>query len=250
MADYGIEKPPYGVKPDQFWIDSTKCRLMYIFTGLGNTVTDLSGFGNTGTLTNVVPSSTSGRQSDNTVILDGVDDYIVCGNKSSLVGNSDAITIECWFKLAKTVSEKAYLLGKSSGECVVYFNYNNTPIFRIAGTDPVQLSFGVTLSINTLYQLVVTYNSSGGGNNRRCYINGVPISADTATGSLPTGTQAFIVGAYSTTLYFCNSVYDCVRVYNKSLSSADVWKLYTQKYYMFPKGRNNLVFPVGIRTSA
>ncbi len=51
------------------------------YPGSGTTWTDLSGNGNTGTLTN---GPTFSSANGGSIVFDGVDDYVNCGNASSL----------------------------------------------------------------------------------------------------------------------------------------------------------------------
>jgi hypothetical protein len=63
------------------------------YPGTGTTWRDLSGFSNNGTLTNGPTFSGIGKQAS--IVFDGVDDYVDCGNNSSLNINGD-LTVSVW----------------------------------------------------------------------------------------------------------------------------------------------------------
>jgi hypothetical protein len=61
------------------------------YPGSGTTWTDVSGNGNNGTLTN------GPTFSNNSIVFDGVDDYVVVGSFNQLPTGSSARTVNIWF---------------------------------------------------------------------------------------------------------------------------------------------------------
>lgn len=62
------------------------------YPGSGTAWTDLSGLKNNGTLTN---GPTFDSANGGSIVLDGVDDYVTCGNFADNLGE---MTVGCWFK--------------------------------------------------------------------------------------------------------------------------------------------------------
>jgi hypothetical protein len=65
------------------------------YPGSGTSWADLSGNGNTGTLING-PTFNSGNSGS--IVFDGVDDYVNCGNRTTL-NITNSVTLISWFKL-------------------------------------------------------------------------------------------------------------------------------------------------------
>ena len=84
------------------------------YPGTGTTWRDLSGNNNNGTLTNG-PTYT-GVSKDAAIVFDGVDDYVDCGNNSTVNLNS-SFTINCWVKISPTApsSSGKGIVGKYTG---------------------------------------------------------------------------------------------------------------------------------------
>ena len=73
----------------------------------GTTWSDLSGNGNTGTLTN---GPTFNSANGGSIVFDGVDDYVNVANASSL--NSSAQTISVWYNATTIPGRAATVIGK------------------------------------------------------------------------------------------------------------------------------------------
>lgn len=71
------------------------------YTGSGTTWNDLSGNGNTGTLTNGPTFS-----GDGSIVFDGTDDYVSCSFATSAITN---ITMQCWVNIANTNLKGAFI---------------------------------------------------------------------------------------------------------------------------------------------
>ena len=54
------------------------------------------------------------------------------------------------------------------------------------------------------------------------YINGVPITSDTQTGTIDTNTGGMTIGSYNSGAYYFNGNIAVVKVYNRALSAAEV----------------------------
>ncbi|QIG59812.1 hypothetical protein [Dishui Lake phycodnavirus 3] len=194
------------------------------YPGSGTTVTDLSGNGRTGTLTNGVGFDST----YNAFTFDGVDDTI-SGTLSNPAGDW-VHSVSCWVSATELSSSKArfityygvealrqqVILGLKSQQ--VYVDFNSDSIFK--DVSPFLL--------NTWYHIAFTY--PGGGTSRvKIYINGVDIGASGG------GTTALNI-AINRTLYIgkqLNSYNDPwkgsianFRLYSKVLNADQVRELY------------------------
>jgi len=200
----------------------------------GSVAYDYSGNRNNGTLTNMntTGNSTSGWQDSanckagrSCLRFDGVDDYVSVPWSSSL-NVSDPLSFGVWFYLNswKDVSNQYF---------VVALRGTPTWIWTLEGTGTTtQLRFrvgsagnpGVTtsgLQLNTWYHAVATISSGEG----KLYVNGNYIG-NFSTGTLPTNTQSYMIGAYTSSSYRFNGTIDEVMVFNRSLTAGEVTALY------------------------
>lgn len=114
------------------------------YPGAGTTWTDLSGNGNNGTLTN---GPTFSAANGGNVVFDGSDDYVDCGNNSSLSLNG--MTISAWIKAQSATSNYRFIVGdeslngapwnyrlyiKVSDGLLVYDMYNGSTIGSLTST--------------------------------------------------------------------------------------------------------------------
>jgi len=135
----------------------------------GTTWTDLSGNGNTGTLTN---GPTYNSSNGGSLTFDGLDDFGSTSCSQFQSGNNP-FTIELWFRW----------FGNGTNDNNILFAYgddegaNRVPlIYIISGSNTVQFEFGSlagavsssTFLTNTWYQTVCTYNLS----STQIYLNG------------------------------------------------------------------------------
>ena len=182
------------------------------YPGSGTTWTDLSGRGNTGTLTNgPTYSSTNGGS----IAFDGVDDVITFASNNIISGTQN-FTIEAIVKSNDTASPD-YIFGNyglsNYNGLELYFYLNK---FRFwYGAETVSNS---TISSNTWYILVCTRS----GNTTSIYINGVLDITGTNANSITTNLSYRIGNGpdYNTEIYAGNI--SSVKVYNRALSAAEV----------------------------
>ena len=137
------------------------------YPGTGTTWTDLSGLRNTGTLTNGPTFSTTNNGS---IVFDGTDDFISCGNASNIqitVG-----TIGAWIRANNGNSgyngiiAKQFAWGLFVGDnLLVTFDWGNN----------VQRSTGITVGNSTWNFVAMTFTETIGTptNNAIIYLNGV-----------------------------------------------------------------------------
>ena len=182
------------------------------YPGSGTTWTDLSGRGNTGTLTNgPTYSSTNGGS----IVFDGVDDYIDL-NTNNIITGTNPFTFEAFYTITNT-SVNAEIFGNYgpgyslntiwiSGRFGVFIN-GSVPYFQDhplgAGT----------------YHMAFTRTSTG---DCILYKNGIVDGTATSTTSIPVG-QNFRIGSdvYQIAEQFGGNLYN-LKVYNRVLTAAEI----------------------------
>jgi len=200
--------------------------------GSGVTAYDASGNGNNGTLVNGPKWTTASPPAGGVGALqfDGKDDYVDAGNNSSLAQAN--ITIEAWVKINKLgVAQMIYnnrdvLIGSKTYNVGLHINTNNK--FTIATGRNAwawdQKSSNTALSANTWYHIVATVD----GTNLKFYLNGKndgsavliePINIKINGNNADIG--AMNVSGYENDAYL-NGLIDSVRIYNRSLTEAEV----------------------------
>ena len=210
-----------------------------------NSWRDLSNNGNTGTLINSPGFSNNGR---GTIVFDGTNDYVNCGN-SSLLNPSSSFTLSCWFKISNLEDvdgESKGLVGKYSGannwrQFMLYYNStSNSPAFIVSkdGTN-VQNTTIKSLGAGSVSR-EVWYNVTGVftvSQKMEIFVNGelkssaeTPYLTQVYTGSpenFTIGTNTIVYGPA-----FSRSSISGVSLYNRALTASEI-----QQNYNALKGR-------------
>ncbi len=226
----------------------------------GTTVADSSGQGNTGTLVNgptwdSVDGGQWGARSDvkfnsgSALSFDGVNDYVDCGNTSSLNLQSQSITIEGWFYSSDwngqadwaSPVEKVYQGGspeqrKGYGYWIWNDKTVNFMLFRSDGVSwgSIQQSFGIP-SNDTWNHLVGVYNYSSG--MMYAYKNGVLVnSANVGVYNWNAGTEVPLnIGRRTNAYRYFNGKIDEVRIYNRALTAGEILAHYQRRKPTLPE---------------
>lgn len=191
------------------------------YAGSGSTIYDLSGFGNTGILTN---GPTFSALNGGSIVLDGTNDHIDCGNNSSLsnIGGSSNVTASAWvYYTAYGGGGQAYSVITVKGFPWTWLleNPSATFTFRIsAGGADVNVVDTSTHLLNTWYNVVGTYD----GSNMRIYVNGVLKNTRAQTGTLGTNSITAKIGTYQGTNYNLTGRIANVCIYNRALSASEI----------------------------
>jgi hypothetical protein len=186
------------------------------YPGSGNTVYDLSGFGNTSALTN---GPTYNSSNLGAFVLDGSNDYILVNSQANILS-----------KTAYTKIAFIYISNFSTVNNIISGGFSGQHAFWMFGTDKLNAGHNgtwntvvgaTTLSLNTWYFAAVTYSNSTGW---KLYLNGREdgTSADTTTF---TGNQEISIGSYSTANNFTGRIAS-VQVYNKALTATEILQNY------------------------
>jgi len=159
--------------------------------------------------------------------FDGVDDYLDCGNNTSVL--VDAFTIVAWMKTTSTTRNA--LCGWADFGTTRYpgiiFDYTTTGHLLYLGSDNYRY-FSTTPDIRdgAWHQVafVVTGNGQYDINNAKMYADGQEVNvASTSTSSLPAAKTHFFVG-YSYD-YFAGSMAE-IRLYNRALSAEEIRRIH------------------------
>jgi hypothetical protein len=181
---------------------------------------DLSYSGNNGTLTN---GPTFSSLSGGSIVFDGSDDYVNCGNNNSLK-ITGPITINTIFKVNSFTNDYQAIV--SMGDDSYRFQRNaatNKLAFGSRNIGLTDLISTTNISGNTWYITSAVYN----GSTMQIYINGVLDAIGNASGSLPASSYNLLVGgnaqfpARAWDGYISN-----VQIYNRGLSPFEVYQNY------------------------
>jgi type II secretory pathway pseudopilin PulG len=196
-------------------------------TGTTTTAADSSGSGNNGTLVNMTPASdwVAGYIGGG-LDFDGSNDYVNCGNNSSLRITSN-ITVAAWVK-TRDCGDNAHnpYVIKGDHAYALQQGWNNYIEFTIYdGGSWYNPSYLVDSSFNNVWHhLAGTYN----GSQVKLYVDGVLRATTNHTGSIADSSYNVQLGKCAeVTDRLYNGVLDDVRIYNRALSATEIAQLAT-----------------------
>lgn len=231
-----------GNNGDLFWVSQTQLMGWYAFED-GNTsptVTDLSVMGNTGTWNGKAVGdhnvSLSYDGLDEAGYFDGVNDYFDLGNGASLMVN-DTLTLETWINI-----DEIETAANTWDGIVGNLGYPNDGYGLIVGSTALSraIHFAIatgggvggwrTVNFDTIPQEGVWYHLAAvfTGTGMNVYLNGRPDGSTTfaATTIKHPARNNVYIGRYGAN-YF-NGTIDSVRIYNRTLSSQEIYRHYRQ----------------------
>ena len=229
------EKPAYGtVISNPFHPLSQGLVGRWMFNeGGGNTVYDISGQGNHGTLMN--GTGWGGSKFGGGVQFDGVDDYVDCGNAVNFT--SEDFTLSTWIyinslPLSGTASTpvlfykggyniNGYYLqldyGAAHHNGGFKFHTNQSGATQITYSDASILSIGQWIHITAVRS----------GSNVDLYLNGRDVTNTHATHTNPaSSSNNFLISSYNNSGYYLDGSIDSVLIYNRALSAEEIKTLY------------------------
>jgi hypothetical protein len=201
------------------------------YPGSGTTWNDVSGNGNNGTLTN------GPTFSNNSIVFDGSNDYVNCGN--NIQSTYTALTIENAIRISKINTKQAILssyesistvqlgwgLEVLSNNTINFFGFQNTSTVK----DVQTIS---TISLNTNYTITGVFVASTYFN---IYINGTlaATTPTTLTSITKHVTTSLVIAAGPTVVIpFQGSIYS-TKIYNRALSAQEVLQNYNAQKSRF-----------------
>ena len=208
----------------------------------GTTWTDLSKNGNNGTLVNFSnpsPQTIWDPNNGGSIIFDGTNDYVDCGNNSIINTAVNTCTINVWFKQTVSAASYRFLTNKGPSDADENFglavHYTNSKIyFDIGGSGPY-IDTTYLYALNIWYNVCVTHNRIAGSSALKLYINGTEIPSTTIQPTLTpvTNSSNFIVGSgRSNSLPFPGNI-SIVNLYNRALSASEILQNYNATKWRF-----------------
>ena len=195
------------------------------YPGSGTTWNDLSGNGNTGTLTN---GPTFSAANCGYIVLDGTNDYVINSSPTNIPVGSSSRTVQLWV-YPKTNTCPLVQLGTGGGfqVYIVSFFYSSGTLYLF--TDGINSANNISFSGTDLPTLNawnhMTFGNSG--QNWFYYLNGVSKLSGTFGVTLNTIGQKYIVGNRDDVyLGTANGNVSQTFVYNRALSASEILQNY------------------------
>jgi predicted glutamine amidotransferase len=218
---YGNENAESQENPEGVW-DSHYMMVQHLEETSGMSLSDSTSQNNNGVPQNGVILDTTGKI-NGADRFDGSNDYTQISDSNTLDGAGawTEMSAEAWIYLpasqtgtkilskriaSSSGTDKSYQIGIQSATPAnriyagVYLNSSAT--YKEAG-------YNTPLALNTWYHVAFTYKSSKG---ITLFINGVPVSTTSASGSITTSTQPLCMGSTTSATGYFNGIIDEVRI--------------------------------------
>lgn len=189
----------------------------------------------------IIAQSVSGTppfSNTKSILLDGVDDYVNCGDNNNLSfgnGTTDSpFSISTWVNMTDAtrfrIVTKAgatnleYLFSTGGSDTIVFNLYDNSTGGKIGRL----YSTSLTSFQGSWIHLAATYSGNGSSTGLKIYLNGLRVdNTNNNSGSytaMENTTQPFYIGKFTTT--YSNGLADEVAVFDVELSASDVTSIY------------------------
>ena len=187
--------------------------------GTGTVLTDRSGSGNNGVVSGAtwVAGKNGGGLSFN-----GTSNLVTVAD-ADVLDLAGTLTLEAWVKTASTSGNRRLVLDKEGSGFLSYALYANDAVNRPGetlhlGTTDVTVDGTSQLALNVWTHVAATYS----GASMTLFINGVPVSSVSQTGTIAPSTGALRLGGSSQFGRFFSGTLDDVRIYNRALSQSEI----------------------------
>ena len=219
------------------------------YSGVGNTVYDLSGSGNTGTLTN---GPTYSSLNSGSIVFDGTNDFINLPNTNLLTFGTNPFTIDFWIYITSGTNIRT-ILSNYSDYNTDYSTYFYLGIFNYAvlsmvnkilllgsGGNFINNTFGADINTNQWTHIAFTRD----GNSLICYKNGLQVSSTSSSNNF-SGSRSTKIGGGVASISTLSGSLPSTKIYNRALSAQEILQNYnaTKKRFVnpLPPVRNGLV---------
>ena len=198
---------------------------------LTQNVTDSSGQGNHGFLTNFTSTTTALGKVGQALSFDGAANSISLGTTLGNFDNTNPFTVSAWIRptVLNGVNRPIIARISGSGSCLGWefrITTSNTLRFILAndGQATARFSDSSALTANVWTHVVGVWD----GTNATTYVNGVRNAAQTSIGTPTslTGVRTLQIGNDSCSATFFKGLVDDARIYNRALTSQEVKLLY------------------------
>ena len=225
------------------------------YSGVGNTVYDLTGFGNTGTLTN---GPTYSSLNSGSIVFDGTNDFINLPNTNLLTFGTNPFSVEFWMystyifpgsgAVYKTILSNYINYNSDFGSYfyLALFNLQNSTLQnKVSVLDHtgnfLDFSFSVPIVPNQWTHITLTRN----GSTFTWYKNGtLQVSTSVASNNF-SGVRTSKIGGGVASIGTFEGSLPSMRIYNKTLTQQEISQNYnaTKKRFVnaLPPVRNGLV---------
>ncbi len=185
--------------------------------GAGTTVADVSGHGNTGTISGAT-WTTLGRFG-NALAFNGTSSMVTI-NESSWLDLTSGLTLEAWvYPTAPALDYRDIIYKEVDRYYLEAGSERSTPVFGGTFTSGnTNIYAPATLPTNTWTHLAATFD----GSTMTLYVNGVQVASQAQTTPLTTSTGALHIGGDPIFGQFFNGRIDEVRVYNRALTQTRI----------------------------
>src|SRR5271166_1095067 len=186
--------------------------------GSGTVLTDVSGNGNNGTITNAT-WSTAGKYGG-ALSFNGKSSTVTINNSPSL-DLTTGMTLEAWVNPTTVSSAWRDVIYKGNDNYWLEATSTNNKLPGAGGTfgGADVATYGTSaLATKTWTFLTETYD----GATLRLYVNGVQVSSMAQTGNILTSTNALQIGGDSIYGQYFNGLIDNVRIYNTALTQSQI----------------------------
>ena len=199
------------------------------YAGSGTNWYDLSGNGNNGTLTN---GPTFNSSNIGSIVFDGVDDYVKPPNSTTFQLTN--FTFSSWVKT--TIADTNQFIIDCSSNAALGFGYS----YRITSSNTIRfwaysaqyyLDSISTLSTNTWYNIVVSYDNST--STQKIYINNV-LDNSSMVGSFTTSTPSYLqIGAAQLFGMYWKGNISFIQMFSRTLSATEISQNYNAIKYRY-----------------
>jgi hypothetical protein len=186
------------------------------YLGSGTSWYDLSGNGNTATLTN---GPTFNGSNGGSIVFDGADDYVSASN-SSLVHRTSNWTYSCWLKFSGTPSLGTIFENGSWTSCLLMrFQTDGITIYSMGS---LWGKFTLSPTLGLWYKLDFIRN----GNSLDFYLNGIYSQTMSFTADIQPSSNIFIGMSQHAAGQCFNGNISQVSIYTKALTAQEVLQNY------------------------
>ena len=182
------------------------------------TWSDISGNGNTGTLTNG-PTFDGGN--GGSILFDGTNDYVQNSNTSFNYSN---ISISTWIRRDTTSTTFSVIISKESASTgwILHIINTNKIYWKINGSDATATTSLSSLTAGVWYYITSTYN----GSQLAVYINSVLDNTSNNNSGIVSNSATIRIGEYQTTGNAFKGNIANIQIYNRALTTTEILQNY------------------------